>query len=107
MRFYESGGSASTLALVSAIKLGFSQVIMAGVDLAIKENQIYTHTPIIDKKVERYGVCNTIIIRKIADNGACVIVGRAADYIRCGLRERRIYYCRAEKADVGKRNQAW
>lgn len=43
MKFYEAGGSASTLALVSAIKLGFSKIVFAGVDLAFKDNQIYAY----------------------------------------------------------------
>lgn len=43
MQFYESGGSASTLALVSAVKLGFSKVVFAGIDLAFKENMIYSY----------------------------------------------------------------
>lgn len=41
MKFYESGGTASTFALMSAIKMGFSKIILAGVDLAFKDNQIY------------------------------------------------------------------
>lgn len=43
MRFYETGGTASTLALVSAIKMGFGKVVLAGVDLAFKDNQIYAY----------------------------------------------------------------
>lgn len=42
MKFYETGGSASTLALVSAIKMGFSKIVFSGLDLAFKENQIYS-----------------------------------------------------------------
>ena len=42
MEFYESGGSASILALVSAVKMGFSKVILAGIDLAFKNNLIYS-----------------------------------------------------------------
>ena len=42
MRFFESGGTASSLALVSAIKMGFDKVILAGIDLAFKDNLIYT-----------------------------------------------------------------
>lgn len=41
--FYESGGSASTLALVAAVKLGFSKIVFAGLDLAFKENVIYSN----------------------------------------------------------------
>ena len=42
MRFVESGGSASTLALSSAVKLGFSKIVFVGLDLAFKENIIYS-----------------------------------------------------------------
>lgn len=41
MKFYESGGTSAILAMVSAIKLGFSKLILAGVDLAFKDNLIY------------------------------------------------------------------
>lgn len=43
MKFYEAGGSASTFALTAAVKMGFSQIVLAGVDLAFKENQIYAY----------------------------------------------------------------
>lgn len=43
IKFYESGGSASTLALTAAVKMGFEQIVLAGVDLAFKENQIYAY----------------------------------------------------------------
>jgi hypothetical protein len=42
MKFYEAGGSASTLALTSAVKMGFSRVVFAGLDLAFKDNIIYS-----------------------------------------------------------------
>lgn len=41
MKFYESGGSAATLALSSAVKMGFSSIVLAGIDLAFKDNVIY------------------------------------------------------------------
>ena len=43
MKFYESGGSASTLALSSAVKMGFSKIVFAGIDLAFKDNLIYAY----------------------------------------------------------------
>ena len=49
MRFYESGGSASTFALVSAIKMGFSKVVFAGIDLAFKDNVIYTDGQVMER----------------------------------------------------------
>lgn len=41
MKFYESGGTSSILAMVAAVKLGFSKVVIAGIDLAFKDNTIY------------------------------------------------------------------
>ena len=43
MKFYESGGSASTLALAAAVRMGFSKIVLAGIDLAFKDNVIYTY----------------------------------------------------------------
>ena len=37
----ESGGSATTMAFVTAVKMGFSKVILSGVDLAFKGEQVY------------------------------------------------------------------
>jgi hypothetical protein len=42
MKFNETGGSASTFALTSAVKMGFSQIVLTGIDLAFKGNQIYS-----------------------------------------------------------------
>lgn len=39
----ESGGSATTMAFVSAANMGFSKVIMTGVDLAFKGEQVYAN----------------------------------------------------------------
>ena len=49
MKFLESGGTAAILGLVSAIKLGFSKVILAGVDLAFKDNVIYSDGRTIER----------------------------------------------------------
>ncbi len=38
---YEIGGSATTLAFVAAVKMGFDKVIFSGFDLAFKDNTIY------------------------------------------------------------------
>ena len=40
-------------------------------------SKIDKYQKIIDKKVERYGVCNTIIIRKIADSDAAILLQNA------------------------------
>ena len=39
--FNESGGTATTLAFTSAVKMGFSKIITVGIDLAFKDNEIY------------------------------------------------------------------
>lgn len=49
MKFYETGGSASTFALVSAVKMGFSNVVFAGLDLAFKDNVIYSDGSIMNR----------------------------------------------------------
>lgn len=41
MKFYETGGTAATLALTSAVKMGFAKIIFTGLDLAFKDNLIY------------------------------------------------------------------
>ena len=40
-------------------------------------SKIDKYQKIIDKKVERYGVCNTIISRKIADSDAAILLQNA------------------------------
>jgi len=45
----ESGGSATTMAFVSAVRMGFSKVIMAGVDLAFKGEQVYANGASFEK----------------------------------------------------------
>lgn len=39
---YECGGSATTLALVAAVKMGFSKIIFTGLDMAFKGDVIYS-----------------------------------------------------------------
>lgn len=63
MKFYESGGSASTLALVSAVKLGFSKVVLVGVDLAFKDNKIYAY----GENMTRISI-NEIIVDSVKKN---------------------------------------
>ena len=41
IKLNETGGTAATFALISAIKMGFSKVVLAGIDLAFKENIAY------------------------------------------------------------------
>lgn len=41
IKLNETGGTAATFALISAIKMGFSKVVLAGIDLAFKDNLAY------------------------------------------------------------------
>ena len=41
MSFNETGGTASTLAFISAVRMGFSRIVFAGIDLAFKDNTAY------------------------------------------------------------------
>ena len=49
MKFYDCGGSASTFALVAAIKMGFSKIVFAGLDLAFKDNVIYSTGEVMNR----------------------------------------------------------
>ncbi len=49
MKFYESGGTSSIMAMVSAIKMGFSKVVLAGIDLAFKDNTIYADGQVMNR----------------------------------------------------------
>ncbi len=44
----ESGGSATTMAFVSAVKMGFTRIVLVGVDLAFKNNVAYSSGEEID-----------------------------------------------------------
>lgn len=49
MKVIESGGTASILGLVAAIKMGFSKIVFAGIDLAFKDNVIYSDGRTIER----------------------------------------------------------
>ncbi len=49
IKFYETGGTASILAMVSAIKMGFSKVVFAGIDLAFNNNMIYANGEVMNR----------------------------------------------------------
>jgi len=75
MKFYESGGTASILALISAVKMGFSKVVLAGVDLAFKNNEVYSNGQTMqrisqDQIVVDYVKKNLVSVRSI--NGGLV-----------------------------------
>ena len=46
---YECGGSATTLALVAAVQMGFSKIIFSGLDLAFKGDVIYSTGELVKK----------------------------------------------------------
>lgn len=45
----ETGGSATTAAFVSAVKMGFSKIVLAGVDLAFKGETVYSTGEMFEK----------------------------------------------------------
>lgn len=49
IKMYESGGSATTMAFVIAVKLGFSKIIFTGLDLAFKDDVLYSSGETINK----------------------------------------------------------
>lgn len=49
IKLYETGGSASTFALAAACNMGFSKIIMAGIDLAFKDDVIYADGQVMNK----------------------------------------------------------
>ena len=49
LKLYETGGTSSLLALTAAVKLGFSKVILAGIDLAFKNDEMYANGEEINK----------------------------------------------------------
>ena len=49
IKFYSTGGSASIQALVSAVKMGFSKIVIAGIDLAFKDNIIYANGEVMNR----------------------------------------------------------
>lgn len=63
MKFYESGGSASTMALSAAVKMGFSQIVLAGIDLAFKDNIIYSYGEAMQRVSQ-----SEIIVDKVKKN---------------------------------------
>lgn len=63
MKFYESGGSASSLALTAAVKMGFSKIILAGIDLAFKDNVIYSYGETMNRVSQ-----NEIVVDNVKKN---------------------------------------
>lgn len=49
LQCYESGGTATALALVAAVKLGFSKIIFAGLDMAFRNDVIYSTGEVINR----------------------------------------------------------
>ena len=49
IKTYESGGSATTMAFVAAVKMGFSKIIFCGLDLAFKDSVVYSTGETVDR----------------------------------------------------------
>ena len=58
---YESGGSATTMAFVTAVKLGFNKIIFTGLDLAYKGDVAYASGDSVNKISENQIVINGIV----------------------------------------------
>ena len=67
IKTYETGGSAATLALTAAVKMGFSKIVLAGIDLAFKDNIIYSYGETMQRISQ-----NEIIVDKTKKNLAQV-----------------------------------
>ena len=57
----EFGGSATTTAFVTAVKMGFSKIILTGVDLALKNNTVYSTGETYQTLSENQVVINSIV----------------------------------------------
>ena len=72
VRFYESGGSASTLALTAAVKMGFERIILSGLDLAFKDNVIYSTGEVMKRispeEIQVDSVKKTLVRVRSVDN---------------------------------------
>lgn len=49
LNMYESGGTATAMAFVAAVKLGFSKIIFSGLDMAFKDDVIYSTGEVMNK----------------------------------------------------------
>lgn len=49
IKTYEFGGSATTMALVAAVKMGFAKVVFAGLDMAFKDGVMYSTGETVNK----------------------------------------------------------
>ncbi len=75
IKTYEFGGSATTMALVIAAKLGFSKIVFSGLDLAFKENILYSNGEEINKvsiNQMSVGAVNKNIVKVKSVNGNLV-----------------------------------
>lgn len=60
IKTYELGGSATTMAFVSAIKMGFGKIIFSGLDLAFKDDIIYSTGETANKVSENQIKVNSV-----------------------------------------------
>ena len=75
IKTYELGGSATTMALVIAAKLGFSKIVFSGLDLAFKENILYSSGEEINKvsiNKMAVGKVNKNIVKVKSINGSLI-----------------------------------
>ena len=63
MKIYESGGTSTIMALVAAAKLGFSKIVLAGIDLAFKDSMVYADGETMNRVSQE-----EIIVDKVKQN---------------------------------------
>ena len=59
LNMYENGGTATAMAFVAAVKLGFSKIIFSGLDMAFKDDVIYSTGEVMNKVAD-----NQIVVGK-------------------------------------------
>lgn len=60
MKLYECGGSSTTMAFISAVKMGFEKIVFSGLDLAFKDNVMYANGENINRVAEEKIAINDV-----------------------------------------------
>ena len=60
MKLYECGGSSTTMAFISAVKMGFEKIVFSGLDLAFKDNVMYANGETIKRVSEEKIAINDV-----------------------------------------------
>lgn len=86
MKTYECGGSSTTMAFVSAVKMGFSKIVFCGLDLAFKEGTIYSSGEKVERiagdKIKIYGIEKDLTYIKSVNGDKVVTTDDYAAFIK-------------------------